>query len=128
MDDTEEDTSDLPSGDASCRVSDCGLSSGSARFNCPCHKQAARNQASSSHALCERRHKKPDEPAEAEQSTPQRQKKAAKKKEQHSNKLMDVQVQQVLTNTLAPFLEQFRTMSEQIAAWVVCPCFTGYIR
>ena len=41
---------------------------------------------------------------------------------------MESQVQQALTSTLAPFLEQFRTMSEQIAARAVRPCLTGYIR
>ena len=72
--------------------------------------------------------KKPNEPPEPEHSTHQPQKKPAKKKEQHSNKLVDAQVQQALTTTLAPFLEQFKTMSEHFAARAVRPCFTGYIR
>ena len=120
--------SDLPTGDASCRVSECGLGSGSAKFNCPRHDQAARDQASTSEVPRELRQKKPNEPPEPEQSTHQPQKKPAKKKQQHSNKLVDAQVQQVLTDTLAPFLEQFKTMSEQIAARAVRPCFTSYIR
>ena len=132
-DDTEEDMSDLASGDASCRVSNCGLGSGIARFNCPRHEQAARDQVSMcEHAPRERRKNKPDQPAEAEQSSPARptkqQARNAKKKEKHSNKLLESQVQQVLTSTLALFLEQFRTMSEQIAAQAVRPCLTGYIR
>ena len=130
-DDTEEDMSDLASGDASCRLSNCGLSSGIARFNCPRHEQAARDQADMcEHALRERRKNKPDQPAEAEPSSPptKQQARNAKKKEKHSNKLVESQVQQALTSTLAPFLEQFRTMSEQIAARAVRPCLTGYIR
>ena len=129
-DDTEEeDQSDLASGDASCRVRDCGLGSGIARFNCPRHEQAARDQAAGSQAR-ERRKNKPDQPAEAEPSSPptKQQARNAKRKEKQSNKLVESQVQQALTSTLAPFLEQFRTMSEQIAARAVRPCLTGYIR
>jgi hypothetical protein len=129
-DDTEEeDVSDLASGDARCRVSNCGLGSGIARFNCPRHEQAARDQAAGSQAR-ERRKNKPDQPAEAEPSSPptKQQARNAKRKEKQSNKLVESQVQQALTSTLAPFLEQFRTMSEQIAARAVRPCLTGYIR
>ena len=130
-DDTEEDMSDLASGDASCRVSNCGLGSGIARFNCPRHEQAARDQADMcEHAPRERRKNKPDQPAEAEPSSPptKQQARNAKRKEKQSNKLVESQVQQALTSTLALFLEQFRTMSEQIAARAVRPCLTGYIR
>ena len=120
--------SDLPTGDASCRVSDCGLGSGSAKFNCPQHDKAARDQASTSDVPRELRQKKPNEPPEPEQSPHKPQRKPAKKKEQHSSKLVDAQVQQALTTTLGPFLEQFKAMSEQMAARAVRPCFTGYIR
>ena len=115
----------------SCRVSNCGLGSGMSKFNCPRHEQAARDQAACANAPRERRKTKPDQPAETREpsSTPTKQQaRNAERKEKQSNKLVESQVQQALTSTLAPFLEQFRTMSEQIAARAVRPCLTGYIR
>ena len=132
-DDTEvEDQSDLASGDPSCRVTNCGLGN-ALGTNCPRHKQAARDQAANcENAPRERRKTKPEQLAETgdPSSTPTKQqaRNAQRKEKQRSNKLVESQVQQALTSTLAPFLEQFRTMSEQIAARAVRPCLTGYIR
>ena len=112
-------------------MTNCGL--GNARgTNCPRHQQAARDQLLAANAPRKRRKTKPEKQAETGESssTPTKQpaRDAERKEKQRSNKLVESQVQQALTSTLAPFLEQFRTMSEQIAARAVRPCLTSYIR
>ena len=132
-DDTEvEDQTDLASGDPSCRVTNCGLGN-ALGTNCPRHQQAARDQAANGgNAPRERRKTKPEQLAETgdPSSTPTKQpaRNAERKEKQRSNKLVESQVQKALTGTLAPFLEQFRTMLGENAARAVRPCLTGYIR
>ena len=132
-DDTEvEDQTDLASGDPSCRVTNCGLSN-ALGTNCPRHKQAARDQAANcENAPRERRKTKPEQLAETgdPSSTPTKQpaRNAERKEKQRSNKLVESQVQQALTSTLAPYLEQFQSMLAENAARAVRPCLTGYIR
>ena len=127
-----EDQTDLASGDPSCRVTNCGLGN-ALGTNCPRHQQAARDQAlQAANAPRERRKTKPEQQAETGESssTPTKQpaRNAERKEKQRSNKLVESQVQQALTSTLAPYLEQFRTMLAENAARAVRPCLTGYIR
>ena len=132
-DDTEvEDQTDLASGDPSCRVTNCGLGN-ALGTNCPRHKQAARDQAANGgNAPRERRKTKPEQLAETgdPSSTPTKQpaRNAERKEKQRSNKLVESQVQQALTSTLAPYLEQFQSMLAENAARAVRPCSTGYVR
>ena len=51
-----------------------------------------------------------------------------KQSTRRSNKHMESQVQQTLTDALAPYLEQFQSMLAENAARAVRPCSTGYIR
>ena len=129
--DTEvEDLSDLAAGDAACRVTNCGLSN-ALSTNCPWHQKAANEQLQAANVPRERRKTTAGAPKQAEtgesSSTPTKQpaRDAGRKEKQRSNKLVESQVQQALTSTLAPYLEQFRTMLE---ARAVRPCLTGYIR
>ena len=130
--DTEvEDQSDLAAGDPSCRVTNCGL--GNARStNCPRHQKAARDQLHAANAPRERRKTTAEKQAETGESssTPTKQpaRDAGRKEKQRSNKLVESQVQQALTSTLAPYLEQFQSMLAENAARAVRPCSTGYIR
>ena len=131
-DDTEvEDQSDLAAGDPSCRVTNCGLGNAMGT-NCPRHQQAARDQLHAANAPRERRKTTPEKQAETGESssTPTKQpaRDAGRKEKQRSNKLVESQVQQALTSTLAPYLEQFQTMLAENAARAVRPCLTGYIR
>ena len=130
--DEEEDENDdwyaLPTGDASCGQQQCGLGSAMAKFNCKRHERAAKEQASSSEGPRELRRKKSTEPKEREPSTQEQQKKPDRKKDQHSSKRVDAQVQKALTAGLAPYLDQMKTMTEQLYARAVRPFSTGYIR
>ena len=132
--DTEvEDHSDLAAGDAACRVTNCGLGN-ALSTNCPRHQKAANEQLQAANVPRERRNTTAGAPKQAEtgesSSTPTKQpaRDAGRKEKQRSNKLVESQVQQALTSTLAPFLEQFRTMLGENAARAVRPCLTGYIR
>ena len=130
--DTEvEDLSDLAAGDAACRVTNCGLGN-ALGTNCPRHQQAARDQLHAANAPRERRKTTAEKQAETGESssTPTKQpaRDAGRKEKQRSNKLVESQVQQALTSTLALYLEQFQSMLAENAARAVRPCSTGYIR
>ena len=132
---TEEDLSDLAAGDDACRVNNCGL--GNARStNCPRHQKAADQQLQAANVPRERRNTTAGAPKQAEtvesSSTPTKQPardagKKGKQSTRRSNKHVESQVQQTLTDALAPYLEQFQSMLAENAAWAVCPCSTGYI-
>ena len=135
--DTEvEDLSDLAAGDAACRVTNCGL--GNARgTNCPRHQKAADQQLQAANVPRERRNTTAGAPKQAEtvesSSTPTKQPardagKKGKQSTRRSNKHVESQVQQTLTDALAPYLEQFQSMLAENAARAVRPCSTGYIR
>ena len=133
---TEEDLSDLAAGDDACRVNNCGL--GNARStNCPQHQKAADQQLQAANAPRERRNTTAGAPKQAEtvesSSTPTKQPardagKKGKQSTRRSNKHVESQVQQTLTDALAPYLEQFQSMLAENAARAVRPCSTGYIR
>ena len=133
---TEEDLSDLAAGDDACRVTNCGL--GNARStNCPRHQKAANEQLQAANVPRERRKTTAGAPKQAEtvesSSTPTKQPardagKKGKQSTRRSNKHVESQVQQTLTETLAPYLEQFQSMLAENAARAVRPCSTGYIR
>ena len=134
--DTEvEDHSDLAAGDAACRVTNCGLGN-ALSTNCPRHQKAANEQLHAANVPRERR-KTTAEAEKAEtgesSSTPTKQPardagKKGKQSTRRSNKHVESQVQQTLTDALAPYLEQFQSMLAENAARAVRPCSTGYIR
>ena len=135
--DTEvEDHSDLAAGDPACKVTNCGL--GNARStNCPRHQKAANEQLQAANVPRERRNTTAGAPKQAEtgesSSTPTKQPardagRKGKQSTRRSNKHVESQVQQTLTDALAPYLEQFQSMLAENAARAVRPCSTGYIR
>jgi len=135
--DTEvEDLSDLAAGDAACRVTNCGLGN-ALSTNCPRHQKAANEQLQAANVPRERRNTTAGAPKQAEtvesSSTPTKQPardagKKGKQSTRRSNKHVESQVQQTLTEALAPYLEQFQSMLAENAARAVRPCSTGYIR
>ena len=134
--DTEvEDLSDLAAGDAACRVTNCGLGN-ALSTNCPRHQKAANEQLHAANVPRERRKTTAGaEKAETGESssTPTKQPardagRKGKQSTRRSNKHVESQVQQALTSTLAPYLEQFQSMLAENAARAVRPCSTGYIR
>jgi hypothetical protein len=135
--DTEvEDLSDLAAGDAACRVTNCGLGN-ALSTNCPQHQKAAKEQLQAANVPRERRKTTAGAPKQAEtvesSSTPTKQPardagKKGKQSTRRSNKHVESQVQQTLTEALAPYLEQFQSMLAENAARAVRPCSTGYIR
>jgi hypothetical protein len=135
--DTEvEDLSDLAAGDAACRVTNCGLGN-ALSTNCPRHQKAANEQLQAANVPRERRNTTAGAPKQAEtvesSSTPTKQPardagRKGKQSTRRSNKHVESQVQQTLTDALAPYLEQFQSMLAENAARAVRPCSTGYIR
>ena len=135
--DTEvEDLSDLAAGDAACRVTNCGLGN-ALSTNCPRHQKAANEQLQAANVPRERRKTTAGAPKQAEtgesSSTPTKQPardagRKGKQSTRRSNKHVESQVQQTLTDALAPYLEQFQSMLAENAARAVRPCSTGYIR
>ena len=133
---TEEDLSDLAAGDDACRVTNCGLGN-ALSTNCSRHQKAANEQLNAANAPRERRNTTAGAPKQAEtvesSSTPTKQPardagKKGKQSTRRSNKHVESQVQQTLTDALAPYLEQFQSMLAENAARAVRPCSTGYIR
>ena len=131
-----EDLSDLAAGDAACRVTNCGLGN-ALSTNCPWHQKAANEQLQAANVPRERRNTTAGAPKQAEtvesSSTPTKQPardagKKGKQSTRRSNKHVESQVQQTLTDALAPYLEQFQSMLAENAARAVRPCSTGYIR
>ena len=135
--DTEvEDHSDLAAGDAACRVTNCGLGN-ALSTNCPRHQKAANEQLQAANVPRERRKTTAEAEKQADtgesSSTPTKPPahdagKKGKQSTRRSNKQVESQVQQTLTETLAPILEQFQSMLAENAARAVRPCSTGYIR
>ena len=133
---TEEDLSDLAAGDDACRVTNCGLGN-ALSTNCRRHQKAANEQLHAANVPRERRKTTAEAEKQADtgesSSTPTKPPardagKKGKQSTRRSNKHVESQVQQTLTETLAPILEQFQSMLAENAARAVRPCSTGYIR
>ena len=123
--DDDEECVDLAVGDPACKVSQCGLGSASAKWNCARHQKAAREQAANvdTDATRARRERKEGNGGESTSTWGP----APKKKKKHAKDrpVFDVKAaEQAVANAMAPFMQQFHAL----AAQQVSPVLTGYIR
>ena len=132
--DEEEDDSeveeDLDAGDDSCRRSRCGLSAGTAKWNCAQHEKAAREQASNDAGPSGARRERPAKGGNGGDGTsvdaPPRKKK--KQQAKGSFKLNQKAAEEVMANAMALYMQQFQALAQLSMAQKVCPISTGYIR
>ena len=125
--DNDEECLDLAVGDPACKVSQCGLSNATAKWNCPQHQKAARDQASNvdTEATRARRGRKEVNRGEGTSTwgpPPKKKKKQAKDMPVFDQKAAE----QAMANAMALFMQQLHALAQ--LAQKVCPILTGYIR